>query len=174
MGGGGRDLLSLLSGNLWLVQRPCSHQACPNHCYTQSHPRSLPVFHITGTRGPQAWDVGYQPWGYATISKPCNTFQCFSSVQVWTPPVHYHPQTMQHDTSVLFRCASSDSSYAWCYLFVWSPQTQPDCMAHSEDHFPAPSSNSATFGYATEGALFLSAQLSTNAVSTLQKNWVLI
>ena len=34
--------------------------------------------------------------------------------------------------------------------------------------------NSARFGYATEGALFISMQLSTNAVSALQKFWVLI
>ena len=34
--------------------------------------------------------------------------------------------------------------------------------------------NSAGFGYATEGALFISAQLSTDAVSTLWKVWVLI
>ena len=34
--------------------------------------------------------------------------------------------------------------------------------------------NSARFGYATEGALFISAQLSTHAVSALQKVWVLI
>ena len=34
--------------------------------------------------------------------------------------------------------------------------------------------NSARFGYATEGALFVSAQLSTDAVSALRKVWVLI
>ena len=34
--------------------------------------------------------------------------------------------------------------------------------------------NSARFSYATEGALFISAQLSTDAVSTLRKVWVLI
>ena len=34
--------------------------------------------------------------------------------------------------------------------------------------------NSARFGDATEGALFISTQLSTNAISTLQKVWVLI
>ena len=34
--------------------------------------------------------------------------------------------------------------------------------------------NSARFGYATEGALFISAQLSTDAVSALRKVWVLI
>ena len=33
--------------------------------------------------------------------------------------------------------------------------------------------NSARFSYATEGALFISAQLSTDAVSALQKVWVL-
>ena len=34
--------------------------------------------------------------------------------------------------------------------------------------------NSARNSYATEGALFISAQLSTDAVSTLRKVWVLI
>ena len=34
--------------------------------------------------------------------------------------------------------------------------------------------NSARFGYATEWALFISAQLSTDAVSALRKVWVLI
>ena len=34
--------------------------------------------------------------------------------------------------------------------------------------------NSARFSYATEGALFLSMQLSTDAVSALRKVWVLI
>ena len=33
---------------------------------------------------------------------------------------------------------------------------------------------SARFGYATEGALFISAQLSTDAVSAVRKVWVLI
>ena len=33
--------------------------------------------------------------------------------------------------------------------------------------------NSARFSYATEGALFISAQLSTDAVSALRKVWVL-
>ena len=34
--------------------------------------------------------------------------------------------------------------------------------------------NSARIGYATEGALFISAQLSSDAVSALRKVWVLI
>ena len=34
--------------------------------------------------------------------------------------------------------------------------------------------NSARFSYATEGALFISAQLSSDAVSALRKVWVLI
>ena len=34
--------------------------------------------------------------------------------------------------------------------------------------------NSARFSYATEGALFISAQLSTDAVSALRKVWVVI
>ena len=34
--------------------------------------------------------------------------------------------------------------------------------------------NSARFGYAAEGALFISTQLSTDTVSALQKVWVLV
>ena len=34
--------------------------------------------------------------------------------------------------------------------------------------------NSARFGYASEGALFISAQLSTDAVSARRKVWVLM
>ena len=34
--------------------------------------------------------------------------------------------------------------------------------------------NSARIGYATEGALFISVRMSTDAVSTLQKVWVII
>ena len=46
--------------------------------------------------------------------------------------------------------------------------------AHSEHRFPALPPNSARFGYATEGALFISAQLSTDAVSALRKVRVLV
>ena len=34
--------------------------------------------------------------------------------------------------------------------------------------------NSARIGYATEGALFISAQLSTDAISALRKVWILV
>ena len=44
----------------------------------------------------------------------------------------------------------------------------------AEHRFPALSPNSARFSYATEGALFISAQLSTDAVSALRKFRVLI
>ena len=55
------------------------------------------------------------------------------------------------------------------------PQTQGFlCPPHSEHRFPVPSSKLARFGYATEGALIISAQLSTDAVSALRKVWVLI
>ena len=61
-----------------------------------------------------------------------------------------------------------------------------ESTAHSEHRFPAPSSKLrallsgtffqtlASFGYATEEALFISAQLSTDAVSALRKVRVLI
>ena len=39
----------------------------------------------------------------------------------------------------------------------------------SEHRFPAPSSKLCQFSYTTEGALFISAQLSTDAVSALRK-----
>ena len=52
-------------------------------------------------------------------------------------------------------------------------------VPHTPDHTPSIAfrhlpPNSAMFGYATEGALFISAQLSTDAVSALRKVWVLI
>ena len=52
-------------------------------------------------------------------------------------------------------------------------------VPHTPDHTPSIASrhlppNSARFSYATEGALFISAQLSTDAVSALRKVWVLI
>ena len=55
-------------------------------------------------------------------------------------------------------------------------------VSHTEHHFLAPfwqlhehlPPNSARIGYATEGALFVSMQLSANTVSALSKVWVLI
>ena len=46
----------------------------------------------------------------------------------------------------------------------------PPPPPHSEHLFPAP----ARFSYATEWALFISAQMSTDAVSAVRKVWVLI
>ena len=48
------------------------------------------------------------------------------------------------------------------------PHTPPSIAFR---HLPP---NSARFSYATEEALFISAQLSTDAVSALRKDWVLI
>ena len=45
---------------------------------------------------------------------------------------------------------------------------------HSEHRFPAPSSKLCRSGYATEGALFISAQLPSDAISALRKVRVLI
>ena len=47
-------------------------------------------------------------------------------------------------------------------------------IAHSEHHFRHLPPNSARFTYATEAALFISAQLSSDAVSALRKVRVLI
>ena len=49
---------------------------------------------------------------------------------------------------------------------LWTP--------HSEHRFRHLPPNSARFSYATEGVLFISAQLSSDAVSALRKVWVLI
>ena len=53
------------------------------------------------------------------------------------------------------------------------------CVAHTLKYIPGIAfrhlpPNSARFSYATEGALFISVQLSTNAVSALRKFLVLI
>ena len=54
-------------------------------------------------------------------------------------------------------------------------KTYTDRLTHTLSlafqHLPP---NSAKYSYATEGALFISAQLSTDAVSAHQKVWVLI
>ena len=51
---------------------------------------------------------------------------------------------------------------------------QTATATYSEHLFPHLPPNSARFSYATQGTLFISAQLSTDAVSTLRKVWVLI
>ena len=52
-----------------------------------------------------------------------------------------------------------------------SRQTRTHTPSIAFRHLPP---NSARTGYATERALFISAQLSTDAVSALRKDWVLI
>ena len=51
---------------------------------------------------------------------------------------------------------------------------QSDACPHSSIAFWHLPPNSARYSYATEGARFISVQLSTDMVSTLQKVWVLI
>ena len=60
-------------------------------------------------------------------------------------------------------------------IYIVMYRVQMCCACHTPSiafrHLPP---NSARFGYATEGALFISAQLSTDAVSALRKVWVLV
>ena len=56
-------------------------------------------------------------------------------------------------------------------LVTMTPQVWPHTLNIAFRYLPR---NSATFGYATEGALFISAQLSADAVSAFRKVWVLI
>ena len=62
---------------------------------------------------------------------------------------------------------------------VWRKVQESDARSVRSTHTPSIAfrhlpPNSARFSYATEGALFTSAQLSTDAVSALRKIWVLI
>ena len=57
---------------------------------------------------------------------------------------------------------------------IGSPQNETGLCTLRSIAFRHLPPNSARFGYATEGALFISAQLSTDAVSALRKIWVLI
>ena len=59
----------------------------------------------------------------------------------------------------------------WLPHQYWSRLGATHAPSVTFRHLPP---NSARFSYATEGALFISAQLSTNVVSTLWKVWVLI
>ena len=103
--------------------------------------------------------------------------------------VYLAPQSVAHQVSAGERFAEV-ASRKWQWVWLIFPGT--GTRAHSEHRFPAPSSKaslsgtfskaslSGTFlqtarcGYATEGALFISAQLSTDAVSALRKVRVLI
>ena len=58
-----------------------------------------------------------------------------------------------------------------CSVNCFSLDMQPHTPSIAFRHLPP---NSATFSYATERALFISAQLSTDAVSALRMVWVLI
>ena len=60
-------------------------------------------------------------------------------------------------------------SPSFIFKDLFGKQSHP----HSKHCLPAPSPNSARTGYTTEEALFISAQLSTDVVSVLQKVWVL-
>ena len=55
--------------------------------------------------------------------------------------------------------------------FAYEALIQPHTPNIAFWHLPP---NSARIGYATEGALFISTQISTDAVSALRKIWVLI
>ena len=57
-----------------------------------------------------------------------------------------------------------DASHVYVLGLIYTPSI-------AFRHLPP---NTARFGYATEEALFISAQLSTNTVSALQKVWLLI
>ena len=71
------------------------------------------------------------------------------------------------------------SSNKFVRIFFFFSLYQPITSSHSVYHTPSTAfrhllPKSARFGYTTEGALFISMQLSTDAVSTLWKVWVLI
>ena len=60
-------------------------------------------------------------------------------------------------------------------LWMFDTMTMSMSMSHTPSiAFWHLSPNSAKFSYATEGALLISAQLSTDTVSALQKVWVLL
>ena len=79
-------------------------------------------------------------------------------------------------SAVVFTVAlTSSHSLQPFNLYVWEPALCLGHFTHTPSiafrHLPP---NSARIGYATEGALFTSSQLSTDAVSILRKAWVLI
>ena len=57
-------------------------------------------------------------------------------------------------------------SGTWCWVLSWSPRGVQHNPSTAFRHLPP---NYARFSYATNGALFISAQLSTDAVSALRK-----
>ena len=94
----------------------------------------------------------------------------------------YHPdnRSLSHPT-INQATSAPDSKYWFTTSFLWKKSAGKRC-SECGHRFPALPSiafrhllpNSARFGYATEAALFISAQLSTDAVSALRKFWVVI
>ena len=67
----------------------------------------------------------------------------------------------------------------WTVTYDWDCRIKVHTHTHTHTHTPSVAlrhlpPNSARFSYVTEGALFISAQLSTDAVSALRKVRVLI
>ena len=74
----------------------------------------------------------------------------------------------QHATAATARDFWPRITFAWCLITI-TQQTHTPSVALRR--LPP---NSARVGYATEGAVFIPAQLSSDAVSALRKVWVLI
>ena len=113
--------------------------------------------------------------------------QVWSKWTFWKLQLHHCESChfMWQSVSVISQMACVADSYINVSVFLLFSQWRvnqrgydlrsSDCLIHTPSitfrHLPP---NSARFGYATDGALFISVQLSTNTVSALRKVRVLI
>ena len=97
----------------------------------------------------------------------------FHHMAIDTLPLVFH--TERHGRLICTREEVEADAVRVRVLQMVTPKTSWQRRIHTQSiafrHLPP---NSARFSYATEGALFICAQLSSDAVSALRKGWVLI
>ena len=84
------------------------------------------------------------------------------------------PGVLSHGNLLNFRCSQLKAQNTVSIVSSWILTSHQPHRHTASIAFRHPPPNSARFGYATEGALFISAQLSTDAVRATQKVWELI
>ena len=96
-----------------------------------------------------------------------------------SPPHLAHPAHWQSQATRGAWLNRTGIRQSLVYTHLYIAYMHARAQTHSQAHTPSiafrhPPPNSATFSYATEGALFISAQVSSDAVSALRKVRVLI
>ena len=133
----------------------------PHHTHTHTPSLSLSLFRARSTRSTRLYAVRTLLGTFNTLLHAAHTLSRACSTRFCTLPTHCLGH-VQHATRIctLHTLASARSTRSPRLHAAQFPSI-------AFRHLPP---NSTGFGYATEGALFVSAQLSTDAVSALRND----